>query len=389
MIKIILKRKILTEEDRETDRVYGGLALLIYNLLLDNKAYHMMIREFTKESIWSPILSIKFKPSLNFTELYSRFFKKYNNTQIVRNLLDFKKFLLGLEIHIVPSILADKKVGGTMSDDGLLTIVDLGWDNGDILDDDEREERSPGNMYYEKINMSLEEVRSLYGINNFNNIKKIIENFKNRKYDKEIKRVLSHEIGHYISAFRTSEDRTSHGRVSNRSNISFKTIDKEIKKQKKDTGQTIITDLPSYANDQEEFQARYTQVFFLLEKVLSYKFPQAVKDYQTFLNTTLNEKRILQSKYSNLILKKYSISINLINLILSLIDNEFNSFKELMEDFSDYNVYKEKLTQASKFKFLKRVTTTFETYKKLKNDPRYTIFPAFKIYYNILDTEII
>lgn len=212
--------------ERTTNRAVQGFIKFFTDHMLENltepkySEERHLIRD--PNGLGYPYFILYVKPSYNPS--YEEY-KKINpddNGLIIRNQRDLEDFLSEIKIQVFPK--SKNKILGSMSTDGVLSIFNRKWI-------DEKEKPSP------------EEIKA---------------------YIKEVKtRLIPHEIGHYINAWRSSH----------RTGVA---VDRREKTRGKNLNLFRDGSSQEYVESTEEIQARIAEFIIFLENLLETPVDQKV-----------------------------------------------------------------------------------------------------------------
>jgi hypothetical protein len=367
MIKIKIKKSSMITE-RLTDTLYGAISHYIYNLLSDGKTYEskIVLASIPNKDRWFPAVNIKIKtddfgdPNMVFKDYQD----KTGDTKILTNDYSFNQFFRNLYIQILPQEV-NPRAGGSMDRYGEMTIYLKNW-SPKTVSTAEAEVRGGGKWGNERKikdfrDITLEEVKEIWGEAEQKNIEKIIDETKTDKFAKSVERTLSHEIGHYINFFRAgSLSGKLKGYTASGGNKQFDSTTKY------------------YARSTEEWQARYTQATHLLQKTLKMKFPDLEKDLKYINDIDLNDNyssvaRRFTEKYINII-ESSGIPLTVFKILQALYFKDFTNFSILIKELSDFYDYEAKLNPKTINKVNARMYSLYQDLRKKVNEPFFKLF---------------
>jgi len=362
MIKIKIKNSIIAE--RLTDKFYGAISHYIYELLLDENRFTARAQIYgTNDGTgYIPSITIYFTNATLSNLNYKKYQDATGDDSIIKNVQDLKEFLYKLDITILPRFISPG-AAGDMSSRGKMRIFLPNWNPKPVSE----EELKPIKDYIE---IKPEEAEKVWGERERRNIEKALDGAKAGRFAKYIEDVLSHEIGHYINAFRSSRK-------------DFKPKDFRAKGGEKQ----FKIGTKEYARSTEEWQARFTEALFYIRKALKIQLPDLESDlkkkndwYQeVHLDQDWREmERSFEKKYAD-ILKSSGIPDKVVEALVSIQEEDFSTFYFAIKDLTNFDYYEPRLNKNIKKRIDSRIYSLYNDLKDKKDERFFKIFKFGRI----------
>jgi hypothetical protein len=355
MIKIIInKNKQITE--RQTDILYPKITkFFIEKILSDLQIIHSDLvfyyyRQKDGQFVATPGVKINFNLfDVGIDKIYEEYKKYTNDDKIINTPEIFFNILSKLDIYVLPSIVRPD-AGGDMKSDGyygtlriFLSSIVLPYTappNGlKILDDNKNSSAQ----------QKLEAIAKVWNPQIAEQINNLYSKVKNQglELSSYMARLLTHEFAHHLNGIRTIEDLGS-GFV------------RSAQYRAKGGDKQFYPDTPEYAKSTEEWQARLTEVFNLINEIFDLPLEEAInKIYVPPIpgHEKTSTKTALQT---------------IGQLLKSVKQNNFQNFRKLfqrflLEKFINHSQFLDKMNQKEINRYTKRLASFFNELKSLVN----------------------
>lgn len=368
MIKIKLKNII---SERATDEIYGKIADYFNEQLSDENNFYAKATVYGFKSKeydgFVPAITIHFKSPPDWQKKFEEYKQFTGDDRIINSSMKYQLMMGKLRIYILPGIVRPD-AGGDMSSKGVMRIFLHSW-KPPVATADE----IPRNMF----NPSVEDIGTIWskkeestGVEvgrTARNLEKAIDGVKAGRFAKYIEDVLSHEIGHYINATRSIGDKD------------FKPRDFRAKGKSKQ----FDTSTKEYARSSEEWQARYTEALYQMQRAFKIKMPDLEKDIEIYNKRHADEnvdyreiERKLQKKYED-ILNSSGVPKQIFAALRVVPWDDFSTFSFEIKDFTGFYRHEPKLGVTAPKRINARLYSLFQELKKKLNEPLFKMFKIF------------
>ena len=350
--------------ERKTDSVYGEISNYIADLLRDPKNFGVSRHIYKYRD---PHLGAAYVPSVvlhdflqgaSWISEYKKFREQTgDDNNVIKTVSHFRNMIKDLVIRILPYVVRPE-AGGDMNISGEMRVFLHTWKAKPATPDEL-------GRAVEETNDTSKRIEILFGESQLPFIDKIEAGIPSGRFVNHVEEILSHELGHYINAVRSSGESSYYdNRKAFRAAggprgkyLQFKTHTKE------------------YARSTEEWQARYTSLFHYISKVFRMKFPDLENDIAAYKAAKeYDEMKAIKNKYLDII-RSSGVPVKVWNILHDVRNGNFGGFYDDVADFVNYDFYSQKLDRKTINRFKGRVYTAYQEYLKRRDSE-----PVFKIF---------